>query len=205
MKARISIVLLAVTLCAAAPAHAQPADDGVRALLTRIEQVVRAGAPAASFLLLADGANRTRASEFASTELMPDVSRSVAQERDRVPLASGNGYRLMVDVMAEFGSRARVAAWQLDITRAGAPGTDKEWAIADAERISSVENIYRVSLSATKQYSAHDLKISAEDIDLTLSDGSVFVAEIDVAATAVVILGKGTVSFHPAPATEKGQ
>jgi Peptidase family M1 domain len=208
MKIRISIALLALMLCAALPARAQQPDDGVRALLQRIEQVVRAGDPAAYFALLADAADRAREREFASTELMPDVSRSVLQERDRVPLAgaaAGNGYRLMVDVMTEFGSRARVATWQLDITRSGAAGTDREWTIADAERISVVENIYRVSLSAAKQYTARDLKISAEDIDLTLADGSVFVAEIDGAATAVVLLGKGTVSFHPAPTTEKGQ
>jgi hypothetical protein len=208
MKVRTSIVLLALTLCAAVPARAQQSDDGVRLLLERIERVVRAGDTAAYFALLADAADRTRARDFAGSELMPGVSRSVLQERDRIPLAGappGNGYRLMVDVMAEFGSRARVATWQLDVKRTGAAGTASEWTIADAERISSVENIYRVSLSAAKQYAARDLKISAEDIDLTLAEGSVFVAEIDGAATAVVLLGKGTVSFHPSPATEKGQ
>jgi hypothetical protein len=200
--------LLALTLCAAVPARAQQSDDGVRLLLERIERVVRAGDTAAYFALLADAADRTRARDFAGSELMPGVSRSVLQERDRIPLPGappGNGYRLMVDVMAEFGSRARVATWQLDVKRTGAAGTASEWTIADAERISSVENIYRVSLSAAKQYAARDLKISAEDIDLTLAEGSVFVAEIDGAATAVVLLGKGTVSFHPSPATEKGQ
>jgi len=208
MKVRTSIVLLALTLCAAVPARAQQSDDGVRLLLERIERVVRAGDTAAYFALLADAADRTRARDFAGSELMPGVSRSVLQERDRIPLAGappGNGYRLMVDVMAEFGSRARVATWQLDVKRTGVAGTASEWTIADAERISSVENIYRVSLSAAKQYAARDLKISAEDIDLTLAEGSVFVAEIDGAATAVVLLGKGTVSFHPSPATEKGQ
>jgi hypothetical protein len=208
MKVRTSIVLLALTLCAAVPARAQPSDDGVRLLLERIERVVRTGDTAAYFALLTDAADRTRARDFAGSELMPGVSRSVLQERDRVPLSgapAGNGYRLMVDVMAEFGSRARVATWQLDVKRTGAAGTDSEWTIADAERISSVENIYRVSLSAAKQYAARDLKISAEDIDLTLAEGSVFVAEIDGAATAVVLLGKGTVSFHPSPATERGQ
>ncbi|HEV8211486.1 MAG TPA: M1 family aminopeptidase, partial [Vicinamibacterales bacterium] len=208
MKVRTSIVLLALTLCAAVPARAQQSDDGVRLLLERIERVVRAGDTAAYFALLADAADRTRARDFAGSELMPGVSRSVLQERDRIPLPGappGNGYRLMVDVMAEFGSRARVATWQLDVKRTGAAGTASEWTIADAERISSVENIYRVSLSAAKQYAARDLKISAEDIDLTLAEGSVFVAEIDGAATAVVLLGKGTVSFHPSPATEKGQ
>jgi hypothetical protein len=138
---------------------------------------------------------------------MPGVNRSVVQERDRAPLAgaSDNGYRIMVDVMAEFGTRARIATWRLDVKRTGAPGSDTEWTIADQERISSVENIYRLSLNTAKQYAAHDLKIAAEDLDLTLTEGSVFVADIDAGATAVVLLGKGTLNFHPAPATEKGQ
>ena len=200
-------MLLALIVCAAPQARAQDDDEGVRLLLGRIERVVRAGDAAAYFALMSEGANRARARDFASTELMPGVNRSVLQERDRLPLAGapGNGYRLMVDVMAEFGSRARVATWQLDVKRTGPAGTEFEWTIADQERISSVENIYRVSLSAAKQYAARDLKIAAEDLDLTLPDGSVFVAEIDNGVTAVVLLGKGTVNFHPAPATEKGQ
>ena len=62
-----------------------------------------------------------------------------------------------------------------------------------------------MTLNGAKQYAAHDLKIAAEDLDLTLADGSVFVAEIEGGVTAVVLLGKGTINFHPAPATEKGQ
>ena len=200
-------MLLALIL-AAAPARAQQDEVGVRLLLDRVERVVRAGDAAAYFALMSEGANRNRAREFAGTELMPGVSRSVLQERDRLALTgtvAGNGYRLMVDVMAEFGSRARVATWQLDIRRTGPAGTEFEWTIADQERISSVESIYRVSLNAAKQFAARDLKISAEDLELTLSEGSVFVAEIEGGVTALVLLGKGTINFHPAPATEKGQ
>ena len=206
IRIRTSIVLLALILCAASSARAQD-EEGVRLLLERIEHVVRAGDAAAYLALLSEGADRTRARGFASTELMPGVIRSVLQERDRLPTAgaAGSGYRLMVDVMAEFGSRARVATWQLDVKRTGPAGTEFEWTIADQDRVSSVENIYRVSLSAGKQFTAHDLKISAEDLDLTLAEGSVFVAEIEGGVTAVVLLGKGTVNFHPAPATEKGQ
>jgi hypothetical protein len=205
-RTRTAIVLLALTLCAAASARAQD-DDGLRLLLNRIEGVVRAGDTAGYFALLSDGADRDRARDFAASELMPGVSRSVLQERDRLPLAGapGSGYRLMVDVMAEFGSRGRVATWQLDVKRTGAAGAENEWTIAAQERISSVESIYRVALNGAKQYAAHDLKIGAEDLDLTLTEGSVFVAEIDAGVTAVVLLGKGTVNFHPAPATEKGQ
>jgi len=201
-----TLVLLALTVGAAAPAHAQD-DEGVQLLLRRIERVVRAGDTAAYFTLLSAGADRQRATDFASSELMPGVSRSVLQERDRSPLAGAadNGYRMMVDVMAEFGTRARIATWRLDVKRTGKAGAEDEWTIADEERISSVESIYRLTLSTTKQYTARDLKISAEDLDLTLPEGSVFVAEIDSGVTAVVLLGKGTLNFHPAPATEKGQ
>ncbi len=201
-----TLVLLALTVGAAAPARAQD-DEGVQLLLRRIERVVRAGDAAAYFTLLSAGADRERAADFASSELMPGVSRSVLQERDRSPLAgaANNGYRMMVDVMAEFGTRARIATWRLDVKRTGKAGAEDEWTIADEERISSVESIYRLTLSTTTQYAARDLKISAEDLDLTLPEGSVFVAEIDSGVTAVVLLGKGTLNFHPAPATEKGQ
>jgi hypothetical protein len=205
-RVRTTIVLLAVVLCAAASARAQD-EEGVRLLLGRIERVVRSGDTTAYFALLSAGAGLDRARDFASTELMPGVTRSVLQERDRAALGgdSSNGYRLMVDVMAEFGSRARIATWRLDVKRTGAAGAENEWTIADAERISSVESIYRVALNGAKQYAAHDLKIAAEDLDLRLAEGSMFVAEIDGGVTAVVLLGKGIVNFHPAPATEKGQ
>jgi hypothetical protein len=108
---------------------------------------VRAGDVAAYFTMLSAGADRQRATDFASSELMPGVSRSVLQERDRSPLAGAadNGYRLMVDVMAEFGTRARIATWRLDVKRTGKAGAEDEWTIADEERISSVESIYRRS------------------------------------------------------------
>ena len=197
---------MAMSMGAAAPARGQD-DLSLQLLMRRIEQVVRAGDTSAYFALLSTGADRQRATEFASSELMPGANRSVVQERDRAALAgaSDNGYRIMLDVMAEFGSRARIATWRIDVKRTGAPGSDTEWTIADQERVSSVENIYRLSLNTAKQYAAHDLKIAVEDLDLTLTEGSVFVAEIDAGATAVVLLGKGTMNFHPAPATEKGQ
>jgi Peptidase family M1 domain len=204
--ARTTIVLLALALCAAAPVRAQD-DEGVRLLLNHLELVVRTGDAAGYFALLSSGADRGRARDFAASELMPGASRSVLQERDRSPLGgvADNGFRLIVDVMSEFGSRARVATWQLDVKRTGAAGTENEWTVANQERLSSVENIYRLSLNGARQYTARNLKVAAEDLDLTLAEGSVFVADIDSGVTALVLLGKGTLNFHPAPATEKGQ
>jgi len=188
------------------PVSAQPAD-GVTQLLRRLEGVVKAG-DVDAFSAVALDSERTRVHEFAVNELSSPVARAVIQERDREQLRGtlpGDGYRLMVDLFAENADRARVATWRLDLRRVGDSGTDRDWAIVDGERLSSVESLYRLALNTTKQFTARDLKISAEDLDLTLSEGSVFVSEVDQGVTAVVLLGRGTMSFHPEPQTEKGQ
>jgi peptidase M1-like protein len=212
---RALIVALALAFAVSdAPAAAlapQTPGDAVTAVLRRVEQILqRADAP--GFLaLLADSADREQALAFATFELQPGVTKAVVQERDRQPLAGtlpGNGYRLMLDVFEEYGTRARIATWRLDLKRtreASAPGEMDEWRIADEERLNVVENLYRLALDPAKQYDAHDLTVAAEDIELTLAEGSVFVAAIDQGVTGVVLMGRGEVRFHPAPATEQGQ
>ena len=199
---RLAAVTLA--LLVAAPARAQ---DSVDALVRQLQPIVQRGDAQAFLNLLANTANRTRANDFVSSELLPGAARVVIQERDREALAdatNGEGHRLMLDVFFDLGGRARVATWRLDIRRISDEG-DRQWAIADEERLSSVENIYRLSLNTTRQFAARGLKISAEDVDLTLADGSVFVSDIDLGVTGLVLLGRGVLSFHPSPDTERGQ
>jgi hypothetical protein len=206
MKARKAAALLALFLCGAATPRAQ--EEGVALLMGRLERVVLSGDAGAFFALLSDAADRTRAGEFASTEIMPGASRAVVHERDRQALQGsrpGEGYSLLVEVLAEFGSRARITTWRVDVRRTGAAGSEREWTIADQERLSSVENIYRLSLNATRAFTARNLKIAVEDLDLTLPEGSVFVGEVDLGVTALVLIGRGTLNFHPSPAVEKGQ
>jgi hypothetical protein len=201
------IAAAALVWSGAVSVRAQDAD-GIQVLLRRLEQVVQTGDGAAFLAQLSDSADRSRADDFISSELAPGVTRSVIQERDREPLRGvlpGDGYRVIADVFAEVGDRARAATWRLDLRRVGAAGSDREWAIVDEERISSFESLYRLSLDTTRQYAARDLKIAAEDLELTLIEGSVFVGEVDQGVTALVLLGRGTMTFHPAPATEKGQ
>src|SRR5262249_22678613 len=150
-------------------------------------------------------ADSARARDFLATEFVSGVAQATLRERERFALAgmpAGSGYRLMVDVFSDFGQRGRIATWRLDVRRTADTGP---WVILDEERLSSVESLYRVSLNTSKQYTARELKIAAEDLDLTLADGSVFVAEADAGPTALVLFGHGLVSFHPAPETEKGQ
>src|SRR5690349_8701994 len=206
MKLRAALALLALVLSGAAP-RAQDAD-GVRVLLMRLERVLRAGDGVAFMNELGASANRDRARDFISSELLPGANRAVIQERDRQPLAGtlpGNGFQLIVDAFAEFGSRARAATWRLDVRRTGEAGSDHEWTIADEERLSSVDNLYHLALNPEKAFTAHNLRIAAEDLDLTLPEGSVYVGDIDVGVTALVLLGRGTLNFHPPSTTEKGQ
>lgn len=189
-------------------------NDGVLALLRRLEQIVQAGDQAAFLGTLTESANQARARDFGVTELLPGCSRAVIQERDREPLKgapTGTAYRLVVDAFCEFGSRGRVATWRLDVRRIGdRNGQPQEaqraqWALEDEARVSSVETLYKLSINTTQQFSARNLRLSAEDLDLTMPEGSIFVSDVDIGVTALVLLGKGTVSFHPEPRTEKGQ
>jgi Peptidase family M1 domain len=198
---------LALSPSATVVVHAQNID-GIAVFLRRLEPIVQAADTQAFGGLLTDSADRSRALDFTTLEFVATASRAVIQERDREPLRGalpGDGFRLIVDVFTEYGNRSRVGTWRLDVTRVGQPGEDHEWAIADEERLSTLENLYRLALNPSKQFTAHDLKIAVEDLDLTLAAGSAFVAEVDLGVTGLLLSGKGTLRFHPDPVTEKGQ
>ncbi len=186
--------------------HAQ--IDGIAVFLRRLEPIVQAADTQAFGALLTESADRSRALDFTTLEFVAKASRAVIQERDREPLRGalpGDGFRLIVDVFTEYGNRSRVGTWRLDLKRVGQAGEDHEWAITDEERLSTLENLYRLSLNPNKQFAAHDLKIAVEDLDLTLAAGSAFVAEVDLGVTGLLLSGKGTLRFHPDSVTEKGQ
>src|SRR4029453_18555201 len=214
MKFRLGIVL-ALTAVASGPrvagestlAQAAQDADGVRTLLERVERVLHSGDARAYDELLSETADRRAVSAFVSTEILPGATRAVVRERDREPLTGtlpGNGYRLSIDTFTEFGKRGRTSTWRLDVKRVGG-GSDQAWLIADQQRISAVENLYRLSINTEKQFDARNLTLSVEDFDLALTDGSAFVPEIDQGTTGLVLLGRGEVRFHPTPETEKGQ
>ena len=68
-----------------------------------------------------------------------------------------------------------------------------------------MEDLYRLSLNPARQFTARNLEFRDEDLKLTLPEGSVFVADTDQGTTALVLVGRGEMSFHPAPETEKSQ
>ena len=205
----IAAVLSLLVLCGDdAPLAAQSAQiDGVARLLRQIEQVALTGNAQEYFDLLLDGADRADARNFAAAELLPGATRVAIRERDREPLRGmlpGNGYRLSVDVLVEFGARARSATWRLDVRRHGAANADA-WGVAGQERLTQLENLYRLALDSSRQFDVRNLTISVEDLDLTLPEGSAFVADTNLGTTGLVLLGRGEARFHPTPPVERGQ
>jgi hypothetical protein len=202
------LVLLAASVGAQAPAP--PAQDGVAALLARLEQLLRAGNQDAYLQLLSQTADRRRAAQFAAQSIPPRPTRVVLRERDRSELEGtlpGDGYQLLVEVFFEMGQRARLATWRLDVRRLGsaATGSPDEWGIADEQSLTSLQGLYRLSLNPNRQFTARDFAVTGEDLKLTLESGSVFVAEADGNITGLVLLGKGEMAFTPRPKVERGQ
>ena len=192
-------------------AQADPARiDGVARLLLRIQQVMQAGDPDAYLDLLSAVASRDFAREAAGTLILPGITRAVIRERDRTPLEGtlpGDGYRLMVEVLTERGTMGRVATWRLDVRRVPTDTSDDEWKVAGQQQAATIDGLYRLSLTPTKQYRVHDLLLASDDLEVRLADGTMFVAETPEGPTALVLLpsGTGTFRFRPTPETEREQ
>ncbi len=208
---RLRIAILVVLTCfvgtlsarAQAPAQAAPAPDDVQQLLSRLEAIVLAGDVVGYLDLVSGSANRSRATDFARAEIPSAATRVVVKERERLPFSSTvepPGYRVVADVFVEHGDMSRVATWQLDVQR-----RSDGLQIVDQQRLTAVERLFRLSLDPRRQYSAQNLAIHAEDFDITFDSGSVFVSPVDTGVTAVVLLGRGDMHFHPKPDTEKTQ
>jgi len=188
----------------------QPAPDGIGLLLQKIEQAIRSGDAAGYEELLVAGGS-VAAAKFTASMMRPGITRVVVRERDRAPLGgvgASRGYRLAVDVFCEYGRRARLSTWSVDVIRkgpaAGGDGTTDEWAIRAYDAITSFTALYNLALGP-REFGAKNLVLTAEDFELRLPDGGVFVAETDEGPTVLVLVGRGQIVFRPRPFAEREQ
>ncbi|HUR35106.1 MAG TPA: M1 family aminopeptidase, partial [Vicinamibacterales bacterium] len=148
--------------------------------------------------------SRDDALAFAQSELVAGATRVVVAERDRTELSiasvPGNVLGITVDVFIEFHNQSRVVTWQLFLRRAG-----DSWGMIRQQVVSSVDNLFRLTLNTTRQFDARNFRVRAEDLELTLVEGTVFTIDTDQGVTGLVLAGKGEMRFAPAPDTEKGQ
>jgi hypothetical protein len=193
-------------------AHTQqpPPINGVVRLLLRVEQVMQAGDPGAYLDLLSAVADRTLAADASRVLVGKGITRAVIRERDRAPLDGtlpGDGYRLMVEVLTERGSRARIETWRLDIRRVPTETSEDEWRIAGQQLLATVDGLHRLSLNTTRAWRARNLVVKSDDLEIRIPNGYVFVAEATDGPTAAVLVpvDGGTITFRPAPEAEREQ
>jgi hypothetical protein len=203
----VAALSIAAALCLCRPASISAQTDGVGQLLRQLELAVQHGAANEYAALLSPSADRDRAAAFAAAEFRANATRVVLQERDRARLLdspNADAFRLVIEVFIEMGNRGRAATWQLDVHRELGGGTPV-WRVDDQTPLAFVDNLYRLSLNSSRQFVARHLTIRSDDVELSMADGTVFVADADVGVTAAVLLGRGELSFHPTPETEQGQ
>ena len=207
MTARLVLLLACVLACArASNAQAPPPADGIAQLLARIQQALESHDEAALRQLIDISPTSPDSADFVNDLISLDIQRAVIHERDRVPLEStprGDGYRLIIEGFVETLGQARIITSLVDVRRMD-DGTDS-WHITGAQGLTQVEGLHRLRVNPTRQLAARNLSITADDLLLTLHDGTVFPVEAADGITGLVLLGRGDMRFSPGPATEKGQ
>jgi hypothetical protein len=206
---RLRALFACLLLCAASARAQTPASppDGVSVLLNRVEKLLLAAGADEFKPLFSTTAAADSLFQFAQDLVAPGVTRAVVRERDREPLEGtlpGNGYRLVVDLFTETATRGRIITARIDVRRPHG-ASDQDWRIAAAERLTTVEGLNRLSVNAQTQFAARNLTIKAEDAQIVLHEGSVFTVETGEGTTGLVLLGRGTFAFTPAPEAERGQ
>jgi hypothetical protein len=214
MPVRHLLVWLALS-AAVLDAGGQPprAEDGIASLVARLEDVLARSDADGLRALLSPRLPADRTDTYTELLIVPGATRAVVRERDRTPLPGltpGDGYRLMLDVFVERGREGRVATHRADVVRTavapGPPGASTPgWRIVALERLTSIDGLFRLALDPTRQFAVRNLTVSAEDLTLSVREGSAFVAETPDGVTAVVVMGAGTMRFAPRPEAERGQ
>ncbi len=202
---RVLLVLALVSAVADAGLAQTPEAPLYADLVAGLEQAVLTGEADTYLSLLSLSADRAAATTFARENLYPNVDLATVSPRFRLPiddLPDGTGYELTIEVFAESGQRARLETWLLEIVL---EGDDAIWRIRDQMLVDSLDDLRHLRLTPTTQYAADNMVVLGEDLSLTLTEGSVFVAETELGVTGLVLLGSGIMSFAPQPEAERGQ
>lgn len=203
---RLTLLTLLVFALHAAPSAAPLQDrplqaDGIVRLLSDLEGAITSGRIEDFRSLAAASISPSAVEVFAVTATGTPVGTAVVRERTRRP--AGLGYDVLADVLVARGRQGRLATWVVSVRPSGAPSGPFE--LTDLREIAAVDGLVRLALDTTRQFSVHDLVITAPDLTLRMASGSAFVAESANGVTALVLRGKGEVLFSPPDPAEQVQ
>ena len=194
---------------AAAQSNSDLRPDGIAKLLRALEVGLQSGDPKQYLQLITPEANQSEALQFATSWFETRITRASVRERDRQPLPdlpAETAYEINVDIFLEFGREGRLGTWRLDVRRiASANRGERDWRIAAQQEYSAVEGLHQLQLNTQKQFFAPDFIITSEDLELKFPAATIFISEVPGGTTALVVMGRGEMTFAPTPDAEQGQ
>jgi len=95
---------------------------------------------------------------------------------------------------------ALVEAWTLSLERRGSA-----WTITRLDIPGNTTRLFKISLPAENAIRARRVEVAHEDIRFTFEDAAVFYDNIPDLDTALVVVGRGRVTFNPSDRNEKHQ
>jgi hypothetical protein len=203
--------LLPLLACAwiwAIPISAQTVEsDPVTPLVRRVEQALNRSDASALTALFDSHVPAAVVDKFIGDLIIKGGVRATVRERERMQLEGappGDGYSLVVEFFIETQGKARILTTGMDMRRP--PNGDlASWRLVGVEGLSFVDGLYKLRLDTAHPLSARNLQVTAEDLVLLLSEGTVFRVECDDGVTGLVLLGRGQMTFSPAIASERSQ
>ena len=226
MPLRLGVVSAMVLIALDATAQTGTPEP-VGALLAQVERAVLTG-DRQGFLTLAASDRTTGLDDFWQ-QMSPAPTQFVIKERDRSPLADG-AQLLVLDILTVRNDAGRVSSWHALVRPAPAEGNTERntgrntatnavastvantvakepasWQLADLLERSTIAGLFRLSLDTTRQFAVSQLRIAAPDLELTMRAGTAFLATVPDGATAMVLLGRGTMTFTPSDDAERTQ
>ncbi len=200
------LVLACVCLWASSLSAQTTEPDPVSPLLRRFELALNQNNRPAITGLFSPSVDAAKVDLYLGTLLMPGAVKTTVRLRDRSQLEGappGDGYSLVVEFFIETSGRARIVTAGMDMRRP--PNGDlASWRFVGAEGLSFVEGLYKLRIDK-RPLIARNLEITAEDLVLQLSEGTVFRVECDDGVTGLILIGRGVMTFSPTAAAERGQ
>jgi peptidase M1-like protein len=201
------LLVLACVCGWASSSSAQTTEsDPVAPLLRRFEQALNQNNRPVLIDLFSPTVDTAKVDLYLGTLLMPGAVKTTIRLRDRSQLEGappGEGFSLVVEFFIETAGRARIVTSGMDMRRP--PNGDlNSWRFVGAEGLSFVEGLYKLRIDK-RPLAARNLEITAEDLVLQLSEGTVYRVECDDGVTGLILLGRGLMTFSPTAAPERGQ
>ena len=121
--------------------------------------------------------------------------------RERARSVVGGTSELILDVLVAGEREARLATWRL---LAEARGPDRSEIVRLTE-VGAIGGLIPLALDTTRSFRVRNLALSLPDFKLAMPTGAAFTASSAQGITALVLLGRVSVTFTPRPAIEQEQ